>query len=1267
MSAPVNANRENPFPGLRPFRVDEEHLFFGRENQVDAMVNKLAATRFLAVVGNSGSGKSSLVNCGLRPALHGGLMASAGTNWRMAQFRPGNNPIKALANALAEKRVLFRDYPAKGLTLAEIIDTTLRMSKLGLIDIVEQAQLSADTNLLIVVDQFEELFRYRQLRVSHPENVHGISEDAVAFVNLLLEAKQQSTYPIYIVLTMRSDFLGDCAQFTGLAENISIGQYLVPRMTREERRVAISGPIGVSGATISPVLLTRLVNDVGDNPDQLSILQHALNRTWSYWQSRGDGAAPLDLTHYEAIGTMASALDRHAEQAYAALDSERKRLCEKIFKALTDKATDSRGVRRPTTLGVLCALADATQEEVTAVIDEFREPSRSFLMPPAGEILEADTVVDISHESLMRVWQRLSAWADAEAQSVQTYHRLVETSMLHKQDRAGLWQDPDLQLALDWRAKEKPNEIWAQRYYPNFAQAMRFLDASVAQRDNELREQEAQRQRELEQERILAEHQQIAETERLRAQEQAQSNRRFRKFTIALIATLFVAVGAAGWAIQQRSIAALRSLEASALGSQDRELDLALLLSVEALEIAKKKDYFRNSLLFNMLHQTPRLSTYLRGHNGVVRSLALMADGKILASGGADNTIRLWDVTKREQIGKPLTGHIGTVWSVAISSDGKILVSGSADNTIRLWNVENVEKPEPIALLKDHNAAVLSLALSADGKALASGDENGAIILWDMAARKQIKALEAHDGPVRSVALSRDGKILASGGDDNKVRLWDVAKRQPLGRPLEGHFGTVRSVALSPDGKILASGSKDKTVLLWDVATRQRRGSPLQDHTGTVLSVAFSADGKTLASGSLDKTIILWDVNTFKRLELPLKGHVSAVWSMALSADGKNLASGGEDSNIMLWDISSRPPATTPLYQHKRRVTSVAVSADGKTVASGGDDKSIHIKKVDENRQEIRLPDKHNGNVTSVALSADGKFLASGSADKTIILWDVKNRQPIWQKSGAHDSPVLSLALSADGKKLASSGDDNFVKLWNVEKKQQIGKDFQGHDGTVWGVAFSAYGQIWASAGGDRTIRLWDGETGQPIGSPLWGHSGIVRSVALSGNGLILASGSVDNTIRLWNVSTGERLDLPAAAERGAPLVGHDGAVRSLALSRDGKILASSGDDGTVRLWDVDKHQPIGVPVIDHNDPVFSVSLSADGKTLISGGDDKTVRLWEIDKYKDSISQLQPSADSWKARACGVANRNLTRAEWRKYMGNTPYRKTCAELPPAKG
>ena len=286
-------------------------MFFGRESQVHSIIDKLSATRFLGVVGASGSGKSSLVNCGLRPALRRGLMTSAGSSWRIAQFRPGSNPLRALARALSREGVLFSEFESTTLSLVDIIEASLRMSKLGLSRVCNDAHIPKGTNLLVVVDQFEELFRFRQVDPSLAADAQQRSQEAIAFVNLLLDARAQPETPIYIVLTMRSDFLGDCAEFSGLPEAINEGEYLIPRLTREERKAAITGPIAVGGADITRVLLTRLVNDVGDNPDQLSILQHALNRTWARWENEGQGAGSLDLDASD-LTEIADAIQRTA-------------------------------------------------------------------------------------------------------------------------------------------------------------------------------------------------------------------------------------------------------------------------------------------------------------------------------------------------------------------------------------------------------------------------------------------------------------------------------------------------------------------------------------------------------------------------------------------------------------------------------------------------------------------------------------------------------------------------------------------------------------------------------------------------------------------------------------------------------------------------------------------------------------------------------------------------------------------------------------------
>ena len=545
----------NPYPGLRPFRPDESHLFFGRESQVDAMVDGLAAARFLAVVGSSGCGKSSLVNCGLRPALQRGLMVSAGSAWRIASFRPGLDPIGELADALAAPGLLFDAplQPAAAGTVevrrADLVGATLRLSKRGLIDLVQQARLPPASQLLLVVDQFEELFRYRALAQAEQR-----APDAVALVKLLLEAIAQTEVPIYVVLTMRSDFLGDCTQFAGLAEAIKAGQYLVPRLSRDERRAAIAGPAQGAGATISPTLLTRLVNDVGDNPDQLSILQHALNRTWAAWTAAATPDQPLALPHYEAIGTMAHALDLHAERALAELGAgAQQALAERVFKALTDRATDPRGVRRPTRLDLLCEITEATPAELAAVLAVFRKPSRSFLMPPADETLTADSVVDISHESLMRIWERLKRWTDEEAQSAQRYRRLAETAALHAQGDAGLWRDPDLQGALDWRAQARPNTAWAARLAPGFDLAMAFLDQSLADR-------QAEQARVAEQ----AQRVQLDQQARTRAEAQAEvqagyARRMKRRAVLSLLLALLAVAMAAQVIYQDREAAHKRS------------------------------------------------------------------------------------------------------------------------------------------------------------------------------------------------------------------------------------------------------------------------------------------------------------------------------------------------------------------------------------------------------------------------------------------------------------------------------------------------------------------------------------------------------------------------------------------------------------------------------------------------------------------------------------------------------------------------------------
>jgi tetratricopeptide (TPR) repeat protein len=479
---------------LRPFEPEEDHLFFGREKEIDELLRRLRTCRLLSVVGTSGSGKSSLVHSGLIPSLHSGYMVKAGSSWRIAMLRPGEDPIGHLAAALDSPEVL-RTNRELATTNRVLLEATLRRGTRGLVETVRQAGIPSGENLLIVVDQFEELFRFRQSR-----QVENSGDEAVAFVKLLLEAAQQDDFSIYVVLTMRSDFIGDCMEYPGLPEAVNSGQYLVPRMTRDELRSAITGPVAVGGGKIAPRLILRLLNDFGGDHDQLPVLQHALMRTWEHWQAHRQAEQPLDISDYEAIGTIREALSLHAEEAYQETGTDsNKKLAERIFKALTDTFSDPRGVRRPTSVRELAGICRATESEAIEVIEIFRRPGRSFLVPPSRVPLDSRSIIDVAHESLMRCWSRLIAWAEEERASASSYVRLSQAATWYQEGTAGLWRDPELELGLVWQRQNQPTAAWAERYDSHFALAIEFLERSEKERERAESERERERKTKLRQ------------------------------------------------------------------------------------------------------------------------------------------------------------------------------------------------------------------------------------------------------------------------------------------------------------------------------------------------------------------------------------------------------------------------------------------------------------------------------------------------------------------------------------------------------------------------------------------------------------------------------------------------------------------------------------------------------------------------------------------------------------------------------------------------
>lgn len=484
----IPAGQRLPYPGLRSFRRDETDLFFGRENSVNQMIRRLAGSRFLAVLGASGSGKSSLVRTGLLDGLELGLLAQAGSWWRVIDIRPGGEPLRNLARGLC----------GDGADAAEVEQMRAFLLR-GPRSIAQWAStnLARDENLLLLVDQFEELFRYQ-----HYEG----RQEAEAFVALLIESARSRDQNIYVTLTMRSEFLGACALFGGLAEAMNDGQYLTPRMTREQCREAIEGPAAVCGFRIEPALVNRLLNDLSDfapwddrqgqgmssqidrmvrRADQLPLLQHALNRLWIKAASDG-GDVVLKLADYDALGGLRGALNQHAREILDEVGPARAPVVEQVFRALTVGTNIADAVRRPTRLTDLLKITGASREDVVAVCDAFRAPGRNFLTPFPPTPLGDDTFIDISHESLIRQWSDLSSWLEKEARDADAMRRLGAASALAEAETGDLLRGRELANLESWRGEAKLPQAWAERYVNKPDAAFAFLDQSIqARKDHE--------------------------------------------------------------------------------------------------------------------------------------------------------------------------------------------------------------------------------------------------------------------------------------------------------------------------------------------------------------------------------------------------------------------------------------------------------------------------------------------------------------------------------------------------------------------------------------------------------------------------------------------------------------------------------------------------------------------------------------------------------------------------------------------------------------
>jgi WD40 repeat protein len=1051
----------SPYPGLESFTSDDAAVFFGRDHEIARLVELLQPTlqrgagRFVAVVGPSGSGKSSLLRAGLLPRLQ-----RLHSRWVvLPPLVPGQQPTRNLAHCVAAA-FAGRGQPRGVHEVAAMLGD----GGTGLIELaVELGRLAESTvrgragdgrsNVLVVIDQAEELLTRTGVR------------EQQAFFSLLREALGDDS-PVWVVATLRPEFLSTAPERAGLAEVIDDPLVIEP-LSRARLPLVIQQPAQRAGLQFAPGLVEQMVEETTGG-DALPLLAYMLREL--YQQAGADGI--VTVAAYEALGGVVGALQSRADRLADELD--RLGLGELVLPTLTKFAVVE-GDAEPTSRRIHQSVLGPDEQ---AVADAFVE---ARLLTSSVDA-DGQRVVGVAHEALLRQWRPL--------------REAIEAS------RASLRMRSDLErLASDWDQGGRDDS-----YLPGGARLSAF-EEWAADHGGDVEPLERQF---IEACETLASRQ-LAAARR--------SNRRLRALALSLLVLVLaiglvasIAIRASQNANRQRDIAVSRQLIAESRDLSEADPATARLKSLAAWRIDPSDDA-RHAML--AAASLPGLDV-VTGHASGVMSVAFSPDGT-LASGSADSTVRVWDVASHRQVGSPLTGHTDAVSSVAFSPDGTSLASGSADSTVRVWDVAShrqVGSP-----LTGHTDAVSSVAFSPDGTTLASGSWDSTVRVWDVASHRQVGSpLTGHTKAVDSVAFSPDGTTLASGSDDSTVRVWDVASHRQVGSPLTGHTDYVRSVAFSRKGENLASGSWDDTLRLWDVTSHRQLGSPLTGHTDTVDSVTFSPDAKTLASGSWDKSVRLWDVASHRQLGSPLTGHTGLVYSVAFSPDGKTLASGSADKTLRLWDVASHRQLGSPLTGHTDEVTSVAFSPDGKTLASGSQDNTVRLWDVASHQQVGSPLTGHTDYVLSVAFSPDGKTLASGSWDTSVWLWDVASHQQVGSPLTGHTDTVESVAFSPDGKTLASSSKDTSVRLWDVASHRQLGSPLTGHTDYVYSVAFSPDGKTLVSGSWDNTLLLWDVASHRQLGSPLTGHTHDVRSVAFSPDGKTLASGSADKSVRVWSV-----------------------------------------------------------------------------------------------------------------------------------------------------
>jgi WD40 repeat protein len=985
----------NPFPGLRPFTMDECHLFFGREGQVDDILLKLAHHHSVTIMGYSGSGKSSLMNCGVVPVLLGGFMTHTSPHWAVIASRPGVTPIANLTNSITSFLLKSGRIDQKDVQIHQaIISSVLRSGPEGLIEVCRYIQARDGENIFFLIDQFEEIFRFKD------SGDLDFANDASLYVNLVLNAVHQKEVPIYISINMRSDFIGDCSSFPGLTQMINESNYLVPQMTRDQKRMAIEGPIAVGGGKISNRLLKRLLADLGDNQDQLPILQHAMMRTWDYWIANREPGEPIDLRHYNAVGKISQALSIHANEAFDELTSREKEIAEVLFKNLTERNLENQGMRRPCKVKLICELADASEAEVIAVIEEFRKPGRSFLMPGIHIPLTANSIVEVSHESLMRIWTRLSTWVDEEFESAQMYKRISEAAAMYQIGKTGLWRPPDLQLALNWQKKQRPTRTWAQRYDEAFERAIVFLDTSRITYEAELKNQEMLQQRML---------------------------RRARVTNFILLVFLVMALAAFFYGL-------IRQFQAEAAAVIARN-------QTELAEANEKKALANEELAERRAEEVQKQAEQLRKQEAALRVALANADSQRVRAEEALVVVQQQkDIAQRETVrAQEASAEATRQFQIATKAlnDNQRLYYLSIAQSMEAKS-ETMEDKELAGLLAMQGYLFHTRYEGARYDPYVFRGLYHAVAKQNGYNYNEIRVAGKTRNRMFSIAMSKKNNTFFTTGNDGRIIQGDI-DRQTAGNVVAANPYPNRVLALSIDEQYLVNGSDSSFMQIYDLANGNRVNT-VRGHKGFVNDIEFLPNDNGFISASADRTLRLTNQKTgASEVLITLPFDLKAI---DISADSKWLVGASSKGQVVRVDIASRKYEVIA-DEAPNRILSIALNPANTLIAYG-------VEVLGENNQTLRgtvkifdIPSQkvskqlsgHKSGISDLEFSPDGLLLASAGLDKKLQMWVVEHPEDLPIEMTNNNGNIWDVAFTKDNNYLIASCNSGEIRVWPTDSK----------------------------------------------------------------------------------------------------------------------------------------------------------------------------------------------------------------------------------------